>query len=326
MNNLSIVIPTYNNCNLLCRCIDSVLNQTYPYIEIIVVDDGSTDDTKNIVKKYNKLSNFKYIYQNNSGVSAARNRGIKESNCEYIMFLDSDDFYDKDYCEKMINSIVNNNSDMCVSGINYIKNNNFFVDFYKTNKSFDKINIINFISDNICNYLLYPVWNKIYKVKLLSNISFNKNLKIGEDFVFNLEYIKNCKNISYVANNFYNYVMSDVNTTSQMKKYNTIISIKNEIKYSQKIDEYLIMLGFNEKLLEKRRKWNYSLSYNKVCNNIFAANNPYTKQERKNILKKLRKSLIGKYARKNYKNKIVFILSHSIFLSYFIFSKKNSSR
>jgi glycosyltransferase involved in cell wall biosynthesis len=91
MNLVSIIIPTYNNANTICRTVDSCINQTYKNIEIIVIDDGSTDDTKEILSKYNSNERFKYIYQENQERSAARNNGLDLARGEYIQFLDSDD-------------------------------------------------------------------------------------------------------------------------------------------------------------------------------------------------------------------------------------------
>jgi len=91
MTKISIIIPTYNYAQYICEAIESVLNQTYKDFEIIVVDDGSTDNTKEVIKPY--LNKIKYIYQQNSGPSSARNRGIKEAKGEYIAFLDADDIW-----------------------------------------------------------------------------------------------------------------------------------------------------------------------------------------------------------------------------------------
>jgi len=91
MAKISIIIPTYNSAQYICEAIESVLNQTYKDFEIIVVDDGSTDNTKEVIKPY--LNKMKYIYQQNSGPSAARNRGIQEAKGEYIAFLDADDIW-----------------------------------------------------------------------------------------------------------------------------------------------------------------------------------------------------------------------------------------
>lgn len=104
---VSIIIPTYNYAHFLSDCIKSVVAQSYTSIEIIVVDDGSTDNTKDIVKKYSSET-IKYIYQKNKGLSAARNTGIKNVRGEFVLFLDADDLIPKNYIEKQVDNLISN--------------------------------------------------------------------------------------------------------------------------------------------------------------------------------------------------------------------------
>lgn len=103
---VSVIIPTYNNGQFIKEAIDSVLNQTYSEIEIIVVDDGSTDNTRKIVEKYK--NRVKYLYKENSGSASARNMGIRESSGELIAFLDSDDVWEDKKLEEQVRSLQNN--------------------------------------------------------------------------------------------------------------------------------------------------------------------------------------------------------------------------
>lgn len=105
---VSIIIPTYNNANIICRAVDSCINQTYKNIEIIVIDDGSTDNTKDVLSKYNKDERFKYIYQENQERSAARNHGLDVAKAEYIQFLDSDDEIYPTKIEKQVKILDDN--------------------------------------------------------------------------------------------------------------------------------------------------------------------------------------------------------------------------
>lgn len=107
--NISVIIPTFNRENHIYKAIESILNQSYNVNEIIIIDDGSTDNTKDIVHNYiEKHSNIKYIFQNNSGVSKARNIGIKEAKNEWICFLDSDDMWEKEKIQEQVEFHRNN--------------------------------------------------------------------------------------------------------------------------------------------------------------------------------------------------------------------------
>lgn len=122
---IGVIIPVYNNEKFIKQCIKSVLNQSYNDINIYVVDDGSKDNSKNIIKNLEeKNKNIKYIYQENSGVSAARNNGLDHSNDDYICFLDSDDFLNKDYSIKMLEKAKKENSDIVSCGTKVVSGKN----------------------------------------------------------------------------------------------------------------------------------------------------------------------------------------------------------
>lgn len=117
---VSIIIPTYNNANTICRAVDSCINQTYENIEIIVIDDGSTDNTKEVLSKYNSDERFKYIYQENQERSVARNHGLEIAKGEYIQFLDSDDEIYPTKIEKQVNFLsVNPEYFLVYCGVEY---------------------------------------------------------------------------------------------------------------------------------------------------------------------------------------------------------------
>ena len=115
---VSIIIPCYNVEKFIKDCLESVINQTFKNIEIICINDGSTDSTPEILKKYSNIDNrIIVVNQKNKGLSGARNSGINVSCGKYLMFLDSDDWIDTDYIEKMYNAIKKNDCEIAVSTI-----------------------------------------------------------------------------------------------------------------------------------------------------------------------------------------------------------------
>ena len=112
---ISLIIPVYNKEDFVVRCIDSLINQTYEDIEIIAIDDGSTDDSLKILNELEKKDQrMKVFHQDNAGVSVARNRGLLEATGDYVYFIDGDDYLIKDACEKMIKATNNGIYDMVI--------------------------------------------------------------------------------------------------------------------------------------------------------------------------------------------------------------------
>lgn len=181
---ISVVVPTYNSEKYISNCLNSILNQTHQKIEVIVINDGSTDQTLEILNKFKvKDSRIKVINQVNKGVSFSRNLGIDNSKGEFVIFVDSDDFLTLDYIEYMKKMIMFNDSDFSFS-INHHVNkisNDFFTD--------SKFTILT-KSSALC-YLLSPnltvgCWNKIYNRNFLvnNNIRFDESLFYGEGLNF----------------------------------------------------------------------------------------------------------------------------------------------
>jgi glycosyltransferase involved in cell wall biosynthesis len=173
--NISVIIPTYNRYQFLKRAILSVIAQTYKVSEIIVIDDGSDDNTKQIIKDF---SNIKYIYQNNSGVSSARNIGVREAKNEWICFLDSDDEWDIDKIKEQVLFHQNNkNIFMSYTDELWIRDNKL-VKIPKKFKKHSKDIFKNSLS--YCN--IAPSSAMIHK-KIFDDIGyFDENLEVCEDY------------------------------------------------------------------------------------------------------------------------------------------------
>ncbi|MFC2268522.1 MAG: glycosyltransferase family 2 protein, partial [Capnocytophaga gingivalis] len=116
MNNplISIIVPVYNGETYLARCLDSLLDQTYAPIEILVVNDGSQDRTAEILSQYEQYPQIKVFYQENKGLSGARNLGLKHFEGDFVCFVDSDDYVTPTYCEELYKALIDNNADISV--------------------------------------------------------------------------------------------------------------------------------------------------------------------------------------------------------------------
>ena len=166
---ISVIIPVYNKDRQIIDCLNSVINQTYKNYEIIIINDGSTDQSeRKILDFIENKQNVKYIFQKNQGVSSARNTGIKAARGEYIVFIDADDYIDNDYFEKLMEY---KNSDLVISG---------YVEVY-TN-----------IEKKYC-----PIKKRIIKSQYKDEL-FNNNISYGEDAIFTSEYIKYCNEIELI--------------------------------------------------------------------------------------------------------------------------------
>lgn len=218
MCKVSIIVPIYNAEKFLNKCINSVLQQTYDNFELILVNDGSTDDSQNICEKYCNISNTKirYIYQNNAGVSAARNKGINLAKGEFITFVDADDYLDERYLEELLDAQIKYDSDWTLceftnidvnTGVqNRTRSYNDYV--YYTQDDIAK----SVIPRTLVNGKLQMIGNpycKLYKKTILDQFSirFNENLYYHEDRMFNFEYANHIGSFYYVPKSLYNRLM-----------------------------------------------------------------------------------------------------------------------
>lgn len=204
---ISIIIPCYNAEKTIKRCLESVISQTYKNIEIVIINDGSTDKTDSIIKKYINDSRIKYYNRNNHGIGKTRNFGIKEATGEYITFLDSDDYLPNDAIDNLYNLAQKNKLDLVVS------------DYYVDNKNIKSEKIKSFPITNIKNNpnLIFDInlapWNKLYKKELIENIKFEENLKY-EDAPFVIESIIKAKKIGKLDKETYYYVVNPNSETT----------------------------------------------------------------------------------------------------------------
>ena len=219
---ISVIIPVYNSQEYLADCINSILNQTYENIELLCVDDGSTDKSYIILKELAKTDKrIKIISQDNSGVSVARNTGIEQATGDWITFVDSDDTLNPDMYFNLIEKAIEYNADIVHCGYRKKYPDGSYKDIGGTKR------LLVQGPDEACNCLFNGyfftggVWNKIYRKSIVNSIKFDSRFQINEDVLFNLMTFINCETIVFYDLPLYEYydrVGSACNTTKRVKK------------------------------------------------------------------------------------------------------------
>ena len=210
---ISTIIPVYNSEKLLRKCLDSIKNQTLKEIEIICIDDGSSDSSLSILKEYESSDNrFKVFHQENMGAGAARNKGLDESCGQFILFVDSDDYIEAETCEKLYEQANRLDCDLILfDSMRHFENNrNLNLIHFKENDEIDytiRVFDCEYFRDRIFDGEYGVIWNKLYKTSFIkaNNIQF-PNHKIYNDVEFHVKTTLLAKKISYVKGIFYHYI------------------------------------------------------------------------------------------------------------------------
>lgn len=214
---ISVIVPVYNVEKYIKECIESIINQTYRNLEIILVDDGSKDKSGKICDEYSKIdSRIISIHQENLGVSSARNKGIEVAKGEWITFIDADDWIEENFCKIMIANLKENKQANCaICGYNRIVNGKIENNpFYNGKKVLDSNGyLINALNPQTGYGFCHM---KLIKRVCVREIRFNENITVAEDALFNIELSNNVKKIIYVEQRLYNYRL---NIQSVVKKY-----------------------------------------------------------------------------------------------------------
>ena len=235
MIKVSVIVPVYNVYNYLDKCLNSLVNQTLKEIEIIVIDDGSLDNSFELIDKYTKkYANIKSFKKENSGLSDTRNFGIDKAIGEYITFVDSDDYVDENMYLKMYEKAKSGNFDIVTSDINYVYNDR--VERVVTDPKKDTNNIRDVFID------LYPtVCTKIFK----REIFINNNLKFKsgvwyEDVELMYRMLPFIKSIGVIHEAYYQYVQREksITNTVSLKAYDYIDNFNGILDYYKKNNLY----------------------------------------------------------------------------------------
>lgn len=208
MEKISIIVPIYNVEKYLDDCLKSIIEQTYKNLEIILINDGSTDNSLEICYKYKKIDKRIILIDNkNHGVSYSRNKGIDVATGKYMVFVDSDDTIDKNYIFELVNANKDNFYDIVMVNFKdvFIKNDEKKVEYNNINA--------NLLSGRFFDDYYYiksivrSPWGKLFKRDIIekNNIKFPVEISLGEDYVFNMQYYRFVKHYRYVNKHLYNY-------------------------------------------------------------------------------------------------------------------------
>ena len=288
---LSIILPVFNVEKYLERCIKSILEGTYNDLELIIVNDGSKDNSDDIIRRYiEKYNNITYIIKENGGLSHARNVGYMYTKGEYIAFFDSDDYIEKDMYEKLMGKVKNYKYDIVASDL--------YMEYEETGKKVyvssnileeyrgltDNVKDIN-IKKDIMEKIYIAVHNKIYRKELIDK-TFKNNMPFVngmyyEDILYTYSILQNIESISFVKEPLYYYVQrsSSISNNYDKKLYDIITSvemlIENAVK-NNRFEEYKDILEyigirylygtFMKRIAKTKNKRIYLEGYNIVCN------------------------------------------------------------
>lgn len=231
----SLIIPVYNVESYLHHCLNSIRSQTYKNFEVILINDGSTDNSELICKEFIKSDyRFKLINKNNEGVSIARNIGIQQARGEWLAFIDSDDWLEKDYLSTLLEE--DKIADLTFWGVNchYPDNSqtSFIPHDFSSYKQKEIIQELYSLKTNSQNFEYFGyTWNKLFRTDIIKrhNINFIPYLTLREDEVFTLTYIKYIKSLRIKNRSLYNYRITQQGLTSSKR------NVQEYYLYSQNI-------------------------------------------------------------------------------------------
>lgn len=263
---ISVIIPAYNCEKTIEKCIKSILLQTFQNLEILIINDGSKDNTRKIVENLQQKDNrIKLINQKNSGVSASRNKGLINATGDYLTFVDADDFLEPNMYEELITIQTTTDADISMCAYNLCEGKNrkkIYFPWEEKCMCFQQADIINNLLPKYIaklkeekNSIYGSVWRLLIKKSVVNKITFNSKIKIGEDLLFIIDLFSNCNKVIAINMCLYNYV---VYKNSAIGKYKEDLNITNALFHSN-LEKKLKDLGFL-----KRNKIRYQLNKNSM--------------------------------------------------------------
>lgn len=243
---ISVIIPVYNVQNYLTDCISDVCNQSYTNLQIIMVDDGSEDESGKFCDEWEKKdSRIQVVHQSNQGLSAARNRGLDIALGDYIAFVDSDDRLDQVFLQKLYEAITQTNADMAMCGYLLLKSGEEYREKqnYPNKALYDAGDLYRMLYDNGRGHTLaVVVWNKLYRKRLFDGIRFKVGCTHEDEFL--IYYILfRCSKVAWIAEDLYHYRIREnsiIRTSFSEKNFDLFYAHKDRILVlERKVDKAL---------------------------------------------------------------------------------------
>lgn len=201
---ISIIVPIYNSAAFLPKCLDSILNQTYQNIEILLIDDGSSDNSREICNRYAKKdTRITVVHKKHEGVSAARNSGLKIAVGDWIGFVDSDDFIEPDMYSYLLSLAQDNQAEIAQCGVFY-ENGEEITDHIASNSLF--VGEPNHLPQKVWLYFENSNYCKLYQKSIVMDVLFDTDYCVGEDLLFNMMVLKKAKRIALGNQAKYHYL------------------------------------------------------------------------------------------------------------------------
>lgn len=314
---VSIIIPIFNSQKYLKQCLDSITNQSYKNLEIICVDDGSTDKSCQIIKKYQeKDSRLILIKKSNGGVSSARNRGLDCATGECMLFVDADDWLNEDAVEILLKNMLQTSADIVQSGYTeYIDEKLFYIPLNERiiDKRVEDLKIEILKAKNMHNKdygALRCVWGKLIKSKVIKKIRFNESLYLLEDGIFLIDILNNVKKVQFINHNAYYYRIMLQSASHRFDE--KIIE-----QYKLIIDETMKLSKQNPVLLP----YHYVVGYDCLCSYISKCCR-YQKFTKPQKIQKIKKIIQEKEFLNIIKNLNVSLLSFKERIAFYLIKSK----
>lgn len=323
MEKISVIVPVYKVEEYLEKCIESIINQTYINLEIILVDDGSPDNCGKICDTYaEKDSRIKVIHKKNGGLSDARNAGIEQATGDFYMFIDSDDYIDKTMCEKLYHALNKQKTDVAVCNLKCVDANGneicemndispFVGEIMTEDEIFDKFHDTNY-------WFFVVAWNKLYRKQIFEEIRFPFGRIHEDEFTFH-HIIKKCGRLAIVPEELYYYVQREnsiVNSERNIKNLDGSEAFFNRVDFAFKEERNELAL------ISLRRGLNTMLSCYEISKKSEENKKRFT--EIHEIYKRQYRLLCKKKIKIDFKTKIFFLrAAHN--LEFFFFLSKVKS-